>query len=159
MESFVRPGPGPDNWVSRTNYPLHGIIQTGPEELSFYVSRRYAQPEWHIRRYTVRLDGFTSINTPFAGGEFTTRLLSFTGSVLTLNYATGAAGSIQVELQDTDGRPIPGLALNDCDNIIGDEISRLVTWNRVSDLTALRDQHCRLRFVMKDADIYSMKFD
>ncbi len=107
----------------------------------------------------MRLDGFTSINTPFAGGEFTTRLLSFTGSVLTLNYATGAAGSIQVELQDTDGRPIPGLALNDCDNIIGDEISRLVTWNRVSDLTALRDQHCRLRFVMKDADIYSMKFD
>jgi len=32
-----------------------------------------------------------------------------------INFATSAAGFIQVELQDTEGRAIPGYGLANCD--------------------------------------------
>ena len=36
-----RPSPGPDlrQWGTRNNYPLKGIVPTGPRELSLYVNR------------------------------------------------------------------------------------------------------------------------
>lgn len=38
-EALVGPGPGTGNWVSRTNYPACGIVQTGPMEMSICVQR------------------------------------------------------------------------------------------------------------------------
>ncbi len=157
MEGFVRPGPGAGNWVSRTNYPLTGIVQTGPEELSFYVSREYAQPTWHVRRYTLRLDGFISVNAPYSGGELHTRPLRFAGTRLELNYATGAAGKVCVEIQDEAGRPLPGFGLEDCAPLIGDHISRLVSWRGSPQLPPVAGKVMRLRFALKDADLYSLR--
>lgn len=56
MEGFVRPGKGLENWVSRANFALRGILRTGPTGIPFYVNRHYAQASWHIRRCTLRLD-------------------------------------------------------------------------------------------------------
>jgi hypothetical protein len=44
MESFIRPGIGLQNWVSRSNYPALNVIQTSPTEMSVYVNENYAQP-------------------------------------------------------------------------------------------------------------------
>jgi len=158
MEGYVRPGIGPNNWVSRTNYPLHGVVQTGKDELSFYVSRHYAQPTWHIRRYVLRLDGFSSINASYAGGSWTSRVCTFSGSALEINYATGAAGHIRVGLQDHSGQPLIGYTLDDCDEIIGDETARLVTWRGQSGLVSINGEPVRLKFEMKDADVYGIRF-
>jgi len=38
------------------------------------------------------------------GGEFTTHPLKFTGGKLVINYATSAAGSIQIEALDAEGK-------------------------------------------------------
>ena len=65
------------------------------------------------RRYTLRLDGFVSVQAPLSGGEFSTRPCRFAGSALTLNVATSAAGSVRVETQDPEGRPIQGDSLAD----------------------------------------------
>jgi len=65
MEGFVRPAIGPENWVSRTNYPAWGIVQTGPHEMSLYVQHNYGQPTGHLRRYTLRLDGLVSLHAPY----------------------------------------------------------------------------------------------
>ena len=159
MEAFLRPGPGPGNWVSRTNYPLHGIVRTGPEEISFYASRDYAQPTWHLRRYALRVDGFVSVKAPYGGGEMITRALRFAGRELEINYATGAAGSVRVEIQDAEGEAIPGYALDDCDEIIGDEIERAVSWKGEGSVVSLAEKPVRLRFVMKDADLYALCFN
>ena len=48
LEGFVRPGMGLANWVSRTNYPACGIVQTGPAEMSLYVQRHYGQHTAHL---------------------------------------------------------------------------------------------------------------
>lgn len=157
-ESFVRPGIGYNNWTTRNNYPSCGIVPTGPHEMSIYVQRNYAQEDAYLERMTLRLDGFVSVNGPYDGGEFLTKLLTFTGKALEINYSTSAAGGIQVEIQHPDGRPVEGYALEDCREIIGDEISRIVTWKEGSDVSGLSGKPVRLRFLLKDADLFSIRF-
>ncbi|MBN2309981.1 MAG: hypothetical protein JXR94_13485, partial [Candidatus Hydrogenedentes bacterium] len=158
MESFVRPGLGYENWTSRTNYPAYGLIPVGETEMSFYVQRNYGQDTAHLQRFMLRVDGFASVKAPYAGGELVTKPLRFTGSELVLNYATSAAGSIWVELEDASGAPIDGFSQADADEIIGDEIERVVSWKGASDVSALAGKPIRLRFVMKDADLYAIRF-
>jgi hypothetical protein len=157
-ESFVRPGIGYGNWTSRNNYPALGIVPTGPGEMSLYVQRHYGQRSAYLERMTLRIDGFSSVNAPYDGGQFLTRPLTFSGRALEINYSTSAAGSIRVEIQDTNGSPIDGYGLADCPEIIGDEISRVVSWERGSDLSELIGRPVRLKFHMADADLYSIRF-
>lgn len=159
MEGFIRPGIGLNNWTSRTNYPARGVVQTGPNEMSMYVQRNYGQKSHHLQRLVMRIDGLASIKAPYAGGELVTKPLTFTGSKLVLNYATSAAGSIWVELLDETGAPLAGFARTDCDEIVGDEIARVVTWKGSSDLAAHSGKPFSLRIVMKDADLYSLRFE
>ena len=51
-----------------------------------------------------------------------TKPLTFKGSNLALNFATSAAGSIRIEIQDEAGRPLPGFALEESPLVWGDEI-------------------------------------
>ena len=81
MGVFIRPGLGPANWGSRSNYALRGVVQTGPAEMSLYVNRHYAQATWHIQRMTLRLDGFASVRAPYEGGELLTKPLTFTDAI------------------------------------------------------------------------------
>lgn len=158
LSSFIRPGIGAQNWVSRTNYPARGIVKTGSAEMSVYVNQDYAQPTAHLRRYSMRIDGFASIRADYSGSELLTRPLIFSGGKLTINFATSAAGSVRVELQTAAGDPIPGFTLFDCREQIGNEIEREVTWTSGADLAALAGKPVRLRFFMKDADLYAFRF-
>jgi hypothetical protein len=159
MESFVRPGIGRENWVNRGNYPLRGLVQTGPAEMSFYVMRHYMQSSLHFQRMTLRLDGFASLHAPYGGGEVVTKPFTFKGEKLSINFATSVAGSVQVEIRDAGDEPIPGFTAAESDPLIGDEISRVVTWGGKSDLAVPAGKPIRLRFTMRDADIYSLQFE
>jgi hypothetical protein len=87
-----------------------------------------------------------------------TRQLAFTGQRLLLNFATSAAGGIRVEILDASDKPIPGFALSDCVESIGNEIERSVVWKNDKDLSQLAGKAVRLRFAMKEADLYSFRF-
>jgi hypothetical protein len=158
METFVRPGPGDSNWVSRTNYPLTGILPAGPDRMQMFVTRHYMQKSWHVERLLLRTDGFASVSAPWAGGEMLTKPFTFDGNTLEINFRTGAPGFVRVEIQDAAGTPIPDYALSDCPEIIGDEIARTVAWTHGPGLGSLAGQAVRLRFVMKDADLYAIRF-
>lgn len=158
MEAFVRPGLGSGNWTSRTNYSAHGIVPTGEGEISIYIQRGYGQPTHHLERLTLRTDGFVSLRAPYSGGDAVTHLLRFEGDSLVLNVSTSAAGSAWVELQDEQGKPIEGYTFVDCDEIVGDEIQRTVTWRGSSSLGDLAGKTVRLSFMLKDADLYSFRF-
>ncbi|MEN8251826.1 MAG: hypothetical protein ABFS32_23095, partial [Bacteroidota bacterium] len=159
METFIRPGIGDENWVSRSNYPALNVVQTGENEMSVYISRNNTQPTKHVARYSLRLDGFASVNAPYSGGEMITKPLIFKGDEVHINFATSAAGFIKVEILDEHGNIIPGFELENSTEIIGDEIERNVTWKGKPDLRRLEGKPVRLRFVMKDADLYSIKFE
>ncbi|MBT5829379.1 MAG: hypothetical protein HOH77_04205, partial [Candidatus Latescibacteria bacterium] len=138
--------------------PVTGILPSGADDMALFVNRHYMQDAWHVERLTLRLDGFTSVTAPWAGGELLTNPLTFTGRHLETNYRTSAPGAIQVEVQDKNGTPIPNFTLDDCPEIIGDETTRVVTWKHGTDLNRLAGQTIRLRFKMKDADLFSFKF-
>ncbi len=157
-ESFIRPGIGPNNWITRTNYPATGLVPTGPHEMSLYLVHDNAQATAHLRRYSLRLDGFASVRAPYAGGEMLTRPLTFAGTRLLLNYSTSSAGSIRVELQDARGRPLPGYTLGESRELIGNHIEGEASWAGGADVGALAGRTVRLRLLMRDADLFALRF-
>jgi hypothetical protein len=157
LEAWVRPGLDPHNWTQRSNMPAWGILETDPGEFSTYISEHYGWPDNRLRRLTVRRHGFASVHAGAAGGEFTTVPLQFTGINLLINYATSAAGSIRIEVQDTDGKAIPGFTLPDMPPLFGDELDAGINWKTKSDIASLIAKSVRLRFVMRDADLFSVR--
>jgi hypothetical protein len=130
-EAFMRPGiERPGTWHYGQQYVAWHLVETAsslpgaPPELSLYGVEDY----WHgkgsaLRRYTLRLDGFVSVNAPLSGGELVTTPVVFDGDTLRLNVATSAAGSVRVEIQDAAGTTLPGFALTDCPPLFGDAVN------------------------------------
>lgn len=153
LEGFIRPGLGLENWVSRTNYPALNVVQTSPSELSIYMNRNYTQESAHLVRFSLRLDGFASLHAGYRGGEARTKLLRFRGSELELNFSTSAAGGVRVEIEDASGKVLAASK-----ELIGDEIARAVVWEEPGVLARLAGQPVRLRFKLRDADVFSFRF-
>jgi hypothetical protein len=163
-EAFLRPGQNQDRWWQRNNIMSWGFLETRSDlpgnapELSFYSNESlYITPE-RLRRYTLRVDGFVSVHAPMRGGELSTKPLKFAGRSLVINFATSAAGRIRCEILDSAGRAIPGFTLDDCQDIYGDRLEHAVTWRGSSDVSKLAGQVVRLRFILADADLYSLRF-
>jgi hypothetical protein len=153
MEAFIRPGRDERNWVHRNNMVAAGVVPTAADEISLYVSRHYTYPSAHMERMVLRTDGFVSLHARFQGGELLTKPILVKGDKLVLNYATSAAGSIRFEIQFASGQPLPRLALRETPVLWGDAIDAVVPL-----ATPLAGVPIRLRFVMKDADLYSLRF-
>lgn len=164
-EAFIRPGPErSDNWVYGDALKGLGMIETpaadpsAPPELSFYSTEGHWKDESPLRRYTIRVDGFASLRAKRPPGEFVSKPFTFTGRQLSLNFATSAVGTLQVELQDEAGKPLPGYSLADADLLFGDTLDRKASWGGKPDVSALAGKTVRLRVVMSDADLYSFQF-
>jgi hypothetical protein len=92
------------------------------------------------------------------GGTMFTKPIVFKGNRLELNFGSSAAGGIRVEIQDANGKPIDGFSLADCQPVFGDSVARTVTWKNGADVRQLVGKPVRLRFELKDADLYSLRF-
>lgn len=166
-EAFLRPGPQElGNWIYGDNYQAYGLLETkaaltgAPSEISLYFDEGAWRDDMRrLRRYTLRLDGFVSLRAGYAGGELITKPVKFSGKKLSVNYSTSAAGSLRVELQDAEGKPIPGYTLADADEHYGDSIAQTVTWKNSADVGKWSGQAVRLRFVLSDGDLYSFRFE
>ena len=165
-EAFLRPGPqGAGHWIYGDNYQAYGLWETQSDipGAANEVSMHFTEFAWldddhQARRYTIRLDGFTSLHAPLAGGALTTKPITFSGGRLSLNYATSAAGSVRVEIQDADGNPLPGYSRDDCLEHYGDSVQQVVAWKAGCQVSKLAGKPVRLRFELKDADLYSFQF-
>ncbi|MCA1808050.1 MAG: hypothetical protein ABR497_08970 [Kiritimatiellia bacterium] len=158
-EGFIRPTTDPKTWTDRNNYPVWGMLQTSPEEISIYWTEHSRYPSNRLVRGTVRTDGFVSVHAPGNKvGEMLTRPFIFEGSKLVVNYSTSAIGSVRFELSDESGKAIDGYALADSEVLYGNEIEHDVLWQGNTNLSALAGKTLRLRVRMQDADFYSFKF-
>ncbi len=158
MEALIRPGRSKQNWGDRSTMVAWGILQTASDEMSIYYSQGYRYPTHHLERGVFRLDGIASAHADYKGGELITKPFQFSGNKLVLNYSTSASGSVRVEIQNTDGKPIPGFTLKDSKELYGDEIAETYSWKSGSDVSKLVGKTVRLRFVLKDCDVYSYRF-
>lgn len=148
-EAFIPPGLGEEHWGNRSNYAAWNVVPTGPEELSIYVGRR---------RLALRTDGFVALRGPARGGELLTKPFRFAGRRLLLNAATSAAGALRAELRDAQNRPLPGFRLRESLPFVGDQLEATAAWKAGADLGALAGTAVRLRLVLEDASVYSLRF-
>jgi hypothetical protein len=166
-EAFLPPGiERPGTWNYGHQYIAWHPVETrssmegAPNELSLYATESYWTDHSNaLRRYTLRLDGFVSLHAPMSGGEVITKPITFTGKALTMNFATSAAGGVKIEIQDANGKAMTGFALSDCEEHFGDSIERTVVWKNGRDVSSLAGKPVRLRFTLKDADLYAIKFE
>lgn len=164
-EAFLRPGiERKHNWIYGDGYSNLGLLETkaddpeAPPELSIYFIEDNWTRATRLRRYTLRQDGFVALHARHKRGELVTKPLLFRGKRLELNFATSAAGNLRVELQDADGRPLPGFGLVESDELFGDTLERTVTWKERSDVSSLARRPIRIRISMSEADLYSLRF-
>ncbi|MBL9180494.1 MAG: hypothetical protein JNM65_20705 [Verrucomicrobiaceae bacterium] len=148
LEAWVRPGPDLKNWTDRNNMTANGIVITGDGEWSLYISEHYRHADHRIRRLTVRKQGFASMHAGAQGGVFTTHPLKCGGKKLLINYATSAAGSVQIEALDEAGKVAATMS-----ELYGDEFEAPVL-----DLSKLAGKTLTLRVKLKDADLYALRF-
>ncbi|MFT5377090.1 MAG: hypothetical protein ACI906_003928 [Candidatus Latescibacterota bacterium] len=148
-EAFIRPGLEESRWGNRANYAAWRVVETGAEEMSIYANDR---------RYVLRTDGFVALRGGAKGGELLTRPFTFSGGELCLNYSTSAAGSLRAELRDAENKPLAGFRLRDCEPLVGDHIARALQWKGGRSVGELAGRPVRLRFVVEDGDLYSLRF-
>jgi hypothetical protein len=151
-------GPGP---VRRGNYLYQYYYSTGRLHDSAVLRPEYervASPEGGVGVVRQRLDGFVSADADHKGGWLTTPPLVFRGSRLRLNIDTGSAGTAFVELQDADGKPVPGITLADCEEVGGNFVDQDVSWKGKADVSARAGRPVRLHVRLKRAKLYAFQF-
>ena len=170
-EAFLRPGLQDERWLTRNNMTAWGMVQTKatipgcPDEYSLYSTENYySKTPDRLRRMTIRLDGFVSVNAPWGGGSVTTKPFTFAAAPegrvtrLLVNASTSGSGFVKCEVRDIGGRPIPGFSLTEGEEVFGDGIELAMKWKGGDDLSTLAGKPVVLHFELKDADIYAYRF-
>jgi hypothetical protein len=140
---------------NRSNYMAWGVHELKPGELSVYAKEAYyAGVGSRLRRFVYRVDGFVALHAGDEGGEVVTRPLTFKGSKLVLNYRAADKGSVGVEIMYGDGTP--GIRATGLD---GDHASSTVVWDKDADAIVFAGKPVRLRFTLKNADLFSFRFE
>lgn len=134
-----------------------GIDSTHLLALPEYAKKmQYPPPYGAVGLATWRLDGFVSLDAGAQEGMLLTKPLSFEGNQLEIN-AEAAGGSVCVELLGADGKALAGFGASDCVPLKGDGVHQMVTWRKGS-VGALAGRPVQLRFLLRNAKLYSFKF-
>jgi hypothetical protein len=147
--------------IRRGNYLYQYYNSTGRLHDSVILRPEYDEPAKQVGGVGVvrqRLDGFVSADADQDGGSLQTKVLRFDGKRLRLNIDTGAMGTAYVELQDEDGKPIPGFSRSECEQIVGNFIDQQVYWNGNPDVSAQSGKAIRIYFQLTRAKLYGFQF-
>ena len=158
-------GPGaPGAWDGGTTAPGLGLVQLPGDRIGLlYCGTR--TPHKHPRRvpygklgWAVWPKGRLVALRAAEYGEFRLQPLRVKGRTARLNFTASIGGLVQVEVIGADGAPVPGRSFADCDPLTGDEPDREVTWRGQPHLGILDDQPVELRFRLRSAELYAVRF-
>ena len=157
-EAFMTPGLEHQyNWVYGDCYPALGLIETdsdlpgSPTELSLYAfENHWGKIPTQLRRYTIRPDGFVSYRATYKPCTVVTKPFVFAGDILSINFATSAAGYVKIRLTGKD-------AAIESIELFGNSLERRVEFKGATP-SSLAGQPVEMEITMSDADIYSFKF-
>lgn len=155
MQAFIRPGLSQKNWAARSQIPALGVVPTSSEEISFYVTRGYGTKDAYVERLILRTDGFASLNAGYEEGNAITKPVILRGNIMLINYSSTLVGYVKVVLLNEKGQELPGFGEADAELIRGDRIDRQVKWKSGKTLKVLHNTKICIKFIAKDADIYS----
>lgn len=106
---------------------------------------------------TLRKDGFASLDAGDQEGSVSTAPFRSSGVGLAVNYAA-QGGSLCVEVLDEQGAVVEGHGRADCTPLTGDSVNEPVTWKTRAVLPDTPER-IRLRFILRNASIYSYNAD
>ena len=117
----------------------------------------------------LRRNGFVSLDAHrVREGMLMTQPFISPGTKLLINARCAKGGYVKVEVQDVNGTALPGRSSNECDVFTGDSVVHTVKWggDTVVPLPEptggeivyrTRLPYRKLRFIMRDAEIYSFQ--
>ena len=145
---------------NRSNYMANALVQLPGNDREFAVyatEAYYTGPDSRIRQFLYRTDGFVSMRGGAKSGFVTTKTIQYSGSKLIVNYAAKKGGSVGIDLLSAEGEPLIGFTSEKHEPLTGDEIARSVTW-KTRSIAKLSARPIRLRFNIRDADLFSFQF-
>ena len=102
----------------------------------------------------LRLDGFVSMDAGHETGTLITKPFLVDGDSLSIN-AAARGGSVAVAVLDEHGIQHEGFPRADCALFDGDSVDHRVTWRTKTSLDDLRGRPARLKFYLRNAELYS----
>lgn len=156
---FIPNSPTKGDWdYGNNSFATNPPLRLG-DELWFYYSGRstlhgVSPDDGAIGLGTLRVDGFVSMDAGDKEGILTSRPLRLAGDTLCVN-ADAAGGELRVELLTPSGQPIEPFTLASCEPITTDKIRHELRWRESRDMSKLRDRDIRIRFHLKNAQLYA----
>ena len=166
----VTPGPplvstgASDTWDAYFVMPHPGLVRKPDGDLLLYYSgykyphkfprSKFQEGDSGIAQWEA--DRLVAIEAE-SEGEFTTAPLRLRGKLIRINAATSATGEIRAELLDKEFDAIAGRGLAEAIPIVGDHADAVLAWTGGGDLAALEGEFVRVRFMMRNARIFSMR--
>ena len=102
----------------------------------------------------LRMDGFVSVDAGDELGTLITKPFVCDGSKLTIN-AAAENGLVGIAVLDESGIQYMGYSKKDCVLFDSDSISHDVTWHKKRSLEELKGNVIRLKFYLRNANLYS----
>lgn len=167
MVTMVSPPIEVDNelwfFYGGTHYHHDWFLRGPIEGLDHPEARDPQGSEFGLGLAKMRKDGFASLSAnAVREGTVSTRPLSGVLSHLIINGRCRKDGWIRVEVVDANDTPIAGFTKEECDYFRGDSVDFQVTWqgnSRIRHQTHNGDLAvCRLRFFIRNADLFSFRF-
>ncbi len=150
----------PDAFDSQMAFTARAPILMG-DQLFFYYSgfdQKHDGPRANgaIGLATLRLDGFCSMHAGGQEGWLISRREVFnTPQVLINAKCCGPDGYVAAELLDRKNKVIPGFSRQECISFTGDSVRHTLTWKTTKFPEELADKDKKVRFFLKNADLYS----
>lgn len=146
------------NWLYGDRYFAYGMIEmpstikgADPEISMYCIEHYWIDPAVDLVRYTIRLDGFVSLHADGNEKTILTKVFTYDGDELFVNFATSAWGYMYFTLIDENGNHYQS------EEHFGNSTHRRI---KIADdaVKRLSGKPVRLEVRLRDADLYSIRF-
>lgn len=162
-QAFVKSSRTAGQWNRGYLHSSGGCFLVVNDKLYFYVTGFSGASPAHGHHmyaggstglYTLRRDGFASMDAREETRTLTTRTVSFEGEYLFVN-ASSLQGRLQVEVLHPDLSIVEGYSAAECIAFRGDSTKAQIRWRERDTLRGLANRPVKFRFVMDDGALYS----
>jgi hypothetical protein len=152
---------GPEGaYDSKMVYTARAPVLVGDKLFFYYAGydtdhEDYANIKGSIGLATLRLDGFCSMQASDKEGWLISRREVFNTPKVTINAVCKTGGYVTAELVDRNHNVIKGFSRAECIPFKGDSVRGELTWKTAKFPSGWIDKDKKVKFYIKDADLYS----
>lgn len=161
-EAFVNVDESDGAWNWGNVQSINGTPLIVGDSLYFYTSgRRLNDIFWDCYTstglFTLRRDGFVSMDAQKSEGYLLTEKLIFDGNYLFVNAnVSSKKGQLLVEILDEEGNSIPGYSKKECLAMKKtDHTKYMITWKGKKDLSDLKGKKIKIKFYLQNGQLYA----